>query len=373
MRLAATGGGTGGHVYPALSIVTALRERLAERGLGDLDVLYIGSNGGLEEGIVKRAGLSFRTTPSGAVVGRSPLKVATNLALTSAGVVASWRILRQFRPMVLLATGGYVTVPVVLAARLAVVPSLIYLPDVVPGLAVRFLARFADRVAVTFAETGRHLPAGKAVATGYPVRPELFAVEQAASRRRLGLSAELPVVVALGGSRGSRTINEAVRVAWAELLPLCQVVHVAGLLDEPWLQREARALPSELAQRYHVYAYLHEELPHVLGAADIVVSRAGASVMGEYPAVGVPSVLVPYPYAGAHQRLNAARLVEAGASVMLEDEALASGALGHVLRELLVDGGRRAEMRRAAQRLARPNAARDIAELLITLAERKAA
>ena len=373
MRLVATGGGTGGHVYPALSVIAALRQRLAERGLGDLDVLYVGSHGGLEEGIVKRAGLSFRTTPSGAVVGRSPLRVAANLGRTVVGVVASWRILRQYRPRVVLATGGYVTVPVVLAARLARVPSLIYLPDVVPGLAVRYMSRVADRVAVTFEETKRHLPAGKVVVTGYPVRPELFSVEPAAARRALGLSEDLPVVVALGGSRGSRSINEAVRAAWMELLPVCQIVHVAGLQDEPWLQRETRSLSPELAVRYHLYAYLHEELPQVLGAADVVVSRAGASVMGEYPAVGLASVLVPYPHAGAHQRLNATRLVERGAAIVLDDEALPSGALGSAVRGLLADRERLAAMRKAARSLARPHAARDIADLLITLAEGKAA
>ncbi|MCL4464721.1 MAG: undecaprenyldiphospho-muramoylpentapeptide beta-N-acetylglucosaminyltransferase [Chloroflexi bacterium] len=373
MRLLVTGGGTGGHVYPALSILAALRRGLAKRNEGNVQVLYLGSRGGLEEGIVKRAGLPFRTVPTGAVVGRSPLAVLTNLVRTVAGTLASWRLIRGFRPQVLLATGGYVAVPAVLAARLAGVPSLIYLPDVTPGLAVRFLSRFAAKVAVTFADTQRWLPAERTVVTGYPVREELFGVDRAAARQALGLHDGLPVVVVLGGSRGSRSINRAVRAAWSELLPVCHILHVAGLLDEPWLAKEAQDLSAELHAHYHLYAYLHEELPQALAAADIAVSRAGASIMGEYPAVGVASVLVPYPYAGGHQVLNARQLVAQGAALIVNDGELPSGALGLAVRQLLADPERLAAMRAAARELAKPNAAQDIADLLLALAGRRAA
>ncbi|MHB1130787.1 MAG: undecaprenyldiphospho-muramoylpentapeptide beta-N-acetylglucosaminyltransferase [Chloroflexota bacterium] len=371
MRVIATGGGTGGHVYPALSILAALRERLQTVSGEELDVLYVGSQGGLEAGIVRRTGLAFRTVPSGAVVGSSPLKAAANLVRTLAGVVASWRLLRDYRPQAVLATGGYVTVPVVLAAALARVPSLIFLPDATPGMAVRFLSRFADRITVTLESTRGQLPSEKTVATGYPVRQELFGIERFSARKRLGLAETLPLVVVLGGSRGSRSINEAVHAAWQELLPVCQILHVAGLQDEPWLQREAQRLPVELRARYHVFAYLHDELPDALAAADVVVSRAGASVLGEYPAVGAASVLVPYPYAGAHQRLNAEQLVAAGAALAVEDETLAAGVLGPTIIGLLGDNERLAQMRAAAQQLARPHAAQDIADILIALVQRQ--
>ena len=368
MRVIATGGGTGGHVYPALSILSALRERLAGQTGEELGVLYVGSNGGLEEGIVRRAGLPFRAVAAGAVVGRSPLAVAVNLGRTLAGTFSAWRLIRAQRPQVVLATGGYVCVPVVLAAWLARVPSLIFLPDIAPGLAVRSLARFASRIAVSFAEASRYLPAGKTVVTGYPVRPELFAVERGQARRTLGLGEDLPVLLVLGGSRGARSINAAISTALPRLLPVCQVVHVAGQSEELPLRLVAEALPAEVRARYRLYAYLHEELPSALGAADVVVSRAGASVMGEYPAVGVASVLVPYPHAGAHQRLNAAQLVAKGAAMQIDDEALGTGALADTVLALLADRPRLDAMRAAAKRLARPDAGVAIADLLRQLA-----
>ncbi len=368
MRVLVTGGGTGGHVYPALSILSALRRLVSERAGEELAVLYVGSRGGLEEGIVGRAGLPFRTVPAGAVVGRSPWAVAANLGRTLVGVVAALRHIAAFRPQLVLATGGYVCVPLVLAAWLARVPSLIFLPDVTPGLAVRSLARFATRIAVTCEETKRYLPVGKTVATGYPVRPELFTTDRAAARRRLGLANGLPVLLVLGGSRGARSINLAIRDALPQLLRVCQVVHVAGQSDESHLRRSTGNLPEELRSRYKLYAYLHEEMPSALAAADVIVSRAGASVMGEYPAVGAASVLVPYPYAGAHQRLNAAQLVAKGAAVQLDDAALAGGVLAKTICELLADQPRLEAMRAAARRLARPQAGTAIADLAWQLA-----
>jgi UDP-N-acetylglucosamine--N-acetylmuramyl-(pentapeptide) pyrophosphoryl-undecaprenol N-acetylglucosamine transferase len=365
----ATGGGTGGHVYPALSILEALRARLATAG-GELQVLYVGSKGGLEEDIVSRAGISFSAVPAGAVLGRSPFAIAASMGRIAAGFLASLRVMLSFRPKVVLATGGYVCVPVVLAAALARIPSLIFLPDVKPGLAVRFLSRFAQRVAVTMPESQSALPAGKVVVTGYPVRPEIFAAESIESRHKLGLSPNLPVVLVLGGSRGAQSINEAIMASLPALLAACQVVHAAGATNEEALRLAALGLPAELRDRYHLYPYLHAELPLALAAADIVVSRSGASVMGEYPAVGAASVLIPYPHAGAHQRLNANQLVARGAAVEIDDGALPSGVLGRTVLDLLNDEGRLAGMRAAARELARPQARDEIAGLIEELAYR---
>ncbi|MHB9091023.1 MAG: undecaprenyldiphospho-muramoylpentapeptide beta-N-acetylglucosaminyltransferase [Chloroflexota bacterium] len=372
MRVMVTGGGTGGHVYPALSVLAALRGRPREAGGESLDVQYVGGKGGLEEGIVRRAEVPFRTVAAGAVAGRSPLAVAGNLGRTLVGIVQALRLIGAFRPQVVLATGGYVCVPVVVAAWLARVPSLIYLPDMKPGLAVRSLARLASCVAVSFPAAARYLPSRKTVVTGYPVRLELFAVDRARARRTMNLADDLPVVLVLGGSRGSRTINDAVQAALPEWLPVSQVVHVAGEADEPRMRAGLVALPAGARANYRLYAYLHEEMPDALGAADVVVSRAGASVMGEYPAVGLPSILIPYPYAGAHQRLNAAQLVSQGAALEIEDEQLSSGVLGQTVRELLGDPSRLAGMRAAAERLARPRAGEAIADLLRRLAFRAA-
>ncbi|RLC60711.1 MAG: UDP-N-acetylglucosamine--N-acetylmuramyl-(pentapeptide) pyrophosphoryl-undecaprenol N-acetylglucosamine transferase [Chloroflexota bacterium] len=244
---------------------------------------------------------------------------------------------------------------------------LIYLPDLEPGLAIRVLSRFAARVAVSFPEVARYFGAGKAVVTGYPVRAAFFAADKAAARATFALEAGMPVVTVFGGSRGARSINRALCSILDELLVRCQVIHVSGTLDADWVAERAKALPPDLRSRYRHYAYLHGEMVEALAAADLVVARAGASTLGEFPALGLPSILVPYPYAGQHQDVNADYLVQRGAAVKIADAEL-SAKLLPTIQALLDDRERLAEMSARARSLARPEAARRIAEELIGLA-----
>jgi UDP-N-acetylglucosamine--N-acetylmuramyl-(pentapeptide) pyrophosphoryl-undecaprenol N-acetylglucosamine transferase len=245
---------------------------------------------------------------------------------------------------------------------------LIYLPDVLPGLAVRYLSHLARRVAVSFETSRDHFGAGRAVVTGYPVRQALYARNRKTARQRLGLSADEQVVLVLGGSRGAHTINVAVGKVLDRVLQKAQLVHLAGEEDVVWLQQRRDGLPADLRARYHLYAYLHEEMVDALLAADLAVARAGAATMGEFAAVGLPSVLVPYPYSGQHQEANADFMVRHGAAVKVPDEGLSKGLLGDTLERLLADGERRQAMSREARQLARPNATRAIVEQLALLA-----
>lgn len=376
-----SGGGTGGHVYPALAVLDALlgqqtvggsqraaRSEQTAKGQGPTaNCLWVGRRTGIEAELVTRVGLPFEGIEAAGVRGMGPRRLAGNLLRLTRGFFQARRIIRRFRPDVILVTGGYVSVPVALAGRVAGVPILILLPDVVPGLAIRFLARLADRVAVSFEETGRYLPREKVVVTGYPVRAALYTAEREAARRRLGLDPALKTVLIFGGSSGAQRINQAAEVVLEDLLNLAQVVHISGRLDFKGLQARQAALPGTLKARYHVHAYLHDEMPDALAAADLAVSRAGAATLGEFPAVGLPAVLIPYPYAGAHQRENAAILAEAGAAVVIPDAELTGERLLAVVRELLNDGQRLAGMRANARRLARPEAARRVAENLQSL------
>jgi len=322
----------------------------------------------VEERLAARAGLPFEAIETGQVRGRAPWVAARNLYRMSRGLRRSLQWMERFDPDVVFVTGGYVCVPVVIAARWWGCPVLIYLPDLTPGLAIRLLSRLAQRVAVTCEEAARFFP-GKALVSGYPVRAALLkaAKERTAARRAFGLDAEEKTVLVFGGSRGARSINRALIACLSRLLPLCQVIHISGQLDWPWVQEEARKLPPPLRARYRPFAYLHEEMAQALAAADLVVSRAGAAILGEYPALGLPSLLVPYPFAGRHQEANARYLFSRGAAQILDDAALEERLLPALLT-LLNDERTLKRMRERARALARPEAARRIGEALRGLA-----
>jgi UDP-N-acetylglucosamine--N-acetylmuramyl-(pentapeptide) pyrophosphoryl-undecaprenol N-acetylglucosamine transferase len=329
----------------------------------------VGVAGGVEEELAARAGVPFQAIESGQVRGMALRVAALNLLKAGRGVRQAGRIMAQFRPDVVFVTGGYVAGPVVLAAWRSGVPVFIYLPDVEPGLAIRRMSRFARSVGVTFPEVARWFP-GKAVVTGYPVRQEIVSLvgQRSLARERLGLRTEEPMVLVFGGSRGARSINQALAAALPALLPHCQVLHISGALDWPAVEATIQNLPDPLRQNYRAFPYLHEEMPLALAAADLVVARAGASTLGEFPALGLPSILVPYPYSGQHQDVNADALAQRGAAIKLPDAQLNTQLAPTVLR-LLRTPTELTAMSQAAQALAQPGAAAAIAQELRRLAQ----
>jgi UDP-N-acetylglucosamine--N-acetylmuramyl-(pentapeptide) pyrophosphoryl-undecaprenol N-acetylglucosamine transferase len=365
VRLALSGGGTGGHVYPALSIARALECALPP-GEG-LELLYLGTGSRAESEIVAHAGIPLRRVPAAPIRGRMPWEMAANTVKIALGTKQARSILREFRPQAVLSTGGYASFPVALAARACGIPLVVYLPDLYPGWAVRATAGLARRVAVTAAESLRRLPRREGVVTGYPVRQEFWRVDRAGGREKLGLGAEEKVLFVIGASQGAHSINRAIASELPGLLELCEVVHLSGQADEQWLREIRDGLSPALRSRYHLFGYLHEETPWAMAAADLAVCRSGASTLGELPAVSLPAVLVPYRYAGGHQRLNARYLERQGAAVVLEDEDIKR--LLPLVGELLHDERRLRSMREAAQDLARPDAARRIAAIVLELAE----
>jgi UDP-N-acetylglucosamine--N-acetylmuramyl-(pentapeptide) pyrophosphoryl-undecaprenol N-acetylglucosamine transferase len=355
VRLLLTGGGTGGHVYPGLAVAKAVCQ------MTESELLWVGTTTGMERDLVRRANLAFATVTAGAIRGRSPIGLIAGAGSGLIGVAQSMRRMRAFRPHVVLATGGYVCVPVVLAARLSGVPTMMYLPDIVPGLAVRFLSRIVDRIAVTSGDSRRYLPGRKVIVTGYPVRPELRRTDRDAARKSLGLPSDGIVLLVLGGSRGAQTINDAIGTGLGRLLEVAHIVHACGVGHLQSLTERRDSLPGELKERYHLYPYLHDELADAMAASDLVVSRSGASVMGEYPATGLPSVLVPYPYAGAHQVHNANYLASRGAARVVSNADARRGLLVDQVSDLLVNRELLGAMAEASRRLDRPEAAEAIA------------
>lgn len=362
MKVVVTGGGSGGHVYPALAVVAAMAQGRGSRSASRSAVLYVGSGRGMERAIVERAAVAFAAISAGGLRGRSPFHLLLNLGRMVLGLVQAWSIMRRFRPEGILATGGYVSVPVVLAGWLNRVPVLLYLPDSEPGWAIQTLTPFATRIALTAHTVQRSLPARKTVVTGYPVRPQLLGQDKAQAKAHFSMDPALPTLLVMGGSQGAHVINETLHQILPSLLSLCQIIHLCGPEHEATSARVREALSPELRRRYLVYGYLHEELPLALAAAEFAVSRAGASVLGEFPAAGLPSVLIPYPYAGKHQHRNAALLTEAGAALTLEEAQIPQ--LLPTILALLGDRTRLAAMAEAARRFFRPDAAQHIADLL---------
>ncbi|MDO9302035.1 MAG: UDP-N-acetylglucosamine--N-acetylmuramyl-(pentapeptide) pyrophosphoryl-undecaprenol N-acetylglucosamine transferase, partial [Anaerolineales bacterium] len=288
-----------------------------------------------------------------------------NIAKLMRGALASRRILREFKPDVLFFTGGFVAAPLALAG--SNIPTVLYVPDIEPGLALKFLSRFADVVTVTASDSKRYFQRPeRIVLTGYPLRAGLLNWSREKAFSHFGLDASLPVLLVTGGSKGARSINMAVLKHLNELLGVAQVIHITGTLDWQVVEKAAQELPADLRSRYHAMPYLHE-MGAALAAADLVVSRAGASTLGEYPLFGLPAVLVPYPYAWRYQKVNADFLAERNAAVILQDELLNDKLLS-VLKDLLLNKHKLEVMRAAMKKLAHPNAATVIASQLLELA-----
>jgi undecaprenyldiphospho-muramoylpentapeptide beta-N-acetylglucosaminyltransferase len=353
----------------------SLREQPPQRPVPDslranesLEALWVGGEGGMEEELVKRAGVPFEAIPAAGVHGVNLRALPGNVWQLSQGYRQAGRLLRRFRPDVLFFTGGYVAVPVALAGR--AIPSLLYVPDIEPGLALKTLARFADHIALTAEDSRAYFSVAKrrqVTVTGYPVREKLTNWRLEDARRALDLSPDLPTLLVFGGSKGARSINRALMGALPELLERMQVVHVSGQLDWSEVQTFREQLDDQQVSRYRPFAYLHEQMGAALRAADLALSRAGAATLGEFPAFDLPAVLVPYPHAWRYQKVNAHHLVAHGAAVMVRDEELQEKLLP-VVQDLMGDSSKLERMRRAMHSLAHPGAAKSIAGLLFDLA-----
>jgi UDP-N-acetylglucosamine--N-acetylmuramyl-(pentapeptide) pyrophosphoryl-undecaprenol N-acetylglucosamine transferase len=371
-------------VYPALAVLKALTK--AERfqpgveslpsGSSEtgLETLWIGSVGGMEAGLVKREGVAFEAIPAAGLHGVSLRAMPNNLLQLGRGTSRSRAILRRFKPDVMFFTGGYLAMPMALAARSllgARTPTAMYVPDIEPGLALKTLAHFSDVIALTAEDSQpyfrRH---SKVTVTGYPTRPELAGWSIDAARRFLKIRPDLPTLLVFGGSKGAHSINQAVVAVLPELLTEMQIVHLSGSADWPEVDAWRGQLAQDLSERYRAYPYLHEEMGAALCAADLVVSRAGASTLGEFPLFGLPAILVPYPYAWRYQMVNAGYLTSRGAALVLNDAEL-SVKLAPMIRSTIHDPQKLQGMRDAMKALARPQAAAAIADLLSDQARRR--
>jgi UDP-N-acetylglucosamine--N-acetylmuramyl-(pentapeptide) pyrophosphoryl-undecaprenol N-acetylglucosamine transferase len=378
-RLLVTGGGTGGHTYPALTTLRALQARLAESGTA-VSVLWAGSADGLEAKVTEAEGIRFVPVATGKLRRASnPLGMLTaenmkDMARVPLGVAQARSIVAEFKPDVILSTGGYVAVPIGLAAGLLRRPLVVHEQTVRLGLANRLLAKRATRVAVSSPSTLELLPEGvraRAVVTGNPVRAEVLSGEPLKAVDALGLDSfnpDLPVLYVTGGAQGAVQINTVVAEALPWLLQHANVIHQCGPNNLQDMFERTATLPAEQAARYRVMGFVGAELPDVLALADVVVSRSGAGTIAELTALGKPSVLIPLASAaGNEQSHNAHRLQDLGAAITLEGEVHERD-LRAALRSLLSDAGRRERMAQAAREHGRPDAAERLVDVLLEAA-----
>jgi len=379
-RLIVTGGGTGGHTYPALTAIRTTSARLAQLGVG-LDVLWVGTATGLEARVAEREHIPFKTVATGKIRRSSnPLKLASPANIKDMGRVPlganqARTIVSDFKPDVVLSTGGYVAVPVGLAARFCRRPLVIHEQTVRLGLANRALARAATRVAVSSESTLPLLPdsvRASAVVTGNPVRPEVLEGQPDKAITALGLNGfdrTLPTVYVTGGAQGSVQINTAVCAILPWLLTQANVIHQCGAASIEESRRHAAQLPDDVRPRYLVTDFVGPELPDVLALADVVISRSGAGTIAELTALGKPSVLIPLATsAGNEQEHNALHLQQTGAAVALIGEAVTAEGLRAAISPILSSPECREQMAGQARALGRPDAADRLTDVLLSVA-----
>ncbi len=350
------GGGTGGHLYPAIAIARELQSRIE-----GCDVLMVGTARGLEARVLPEEGLPLATISVAGLKGRRLAQAAAGIARLPVALAESWRIVSRHRPRVVIGVGGYASGPVMAAAILSRRPTLIHEQNMIPGATNRWLAPWVSEVALTFEETRARL-GGRGVVTGNPVRKEFSRVAPREAR-----SAARPArLLVFGGSQGAAAINRAMAEA-APLLPQggvsMRVLHQTGRDDAaPLVEAYSRA-----GIEADVRPYIRE-MAQAMEEADLVIARAGATTVAELTAAGRGSILVPFPQAiHDHQTLNARALEKAGAAVVVPQSALSGAALAALVRDLLASEERLAAMAGAARRLGRPGAASAIADVAVRL------
>lgn len=356
MKIMIVAGGTGGHIYPGIAIAEEIKSRDPQA-----EIIFLGSEEGLEKDLIPRAGFKIRLIKARALIRKISYKAITAPFVSALGFFQALRVLWDFRPQGLVSTGGYASLAAVLAAKLLGIPVFVHEQNVLPGMTNRLCFRLADEVFFSF-DKSLSYHRGKVV--GNPVRKEILNADREDARKKLGLSPDKKMLLVMGGSQGARAINNAVTQALPGLDGKWEIFHVIGTRDyEPnncW-ERIAGEVPAAKYPFYHPFAYLYN-VAEVLAAADMVVSRAGATAIAEFTVRGLPMILIPFPYsAEGHQDLNARVMAEAGAGATIRNSEFNS----EKFVSLMSSNFDLVKMGQASLKLARPAAARDIVDLIL--------
>ena len=370
MRVVLSGGGTGGHIYPAVAVARQLESEDA-----DSVFLYIGGKRGLESKLVPQENLPFQAIDITGFRRKLSIDNVKTVMRFLKGVKTSKAMLREFKPDVVVGTGGYVCGPVVYAASKLGIPTLIHEQNAIPGLTNRFLSRYADTVAVSFEGTEPAFPgAGNVIYTGNPRATSVMKANPQRGFASLGIPEDSTVVLVVGGSGGAKAINRAM-IEMAPLVGKGNGVHYVYVTGESYFEETRKAVRETLGglpNWLHVLPYVHN-MPEVLACTSLIVNRAGASFLAEITALGIPSVLIPSPnVTNNHQEANARALEREGAAVVLLEQDLSGGALFTAVQSIIGADVVRSRMSEASRRLGkRDSAALVVGELRRLAAGRK--
>ncbi|HJV16060.1 MAG TPA: undecaprenyldiphospho-muramoylpentapeptide beta-N-acetylglucosaminyltransferase [Bacillales bacterium] len=358
MKIVISGGGTGGHIYPALALVREIQKEKK-----DAEFLYIGTTNGLESKLVPREKIPFKSIHITGFKRKLSFENIKTIFRFLKGVSDSKKILKEFKPDVVIGTGGYVCGPVVYAAAKLGVPTIIHEQNSVPGLTNKFLSRYVNKIAVCFSDASDYFPKNKVVFTGNPRASEVLGKDGVQGRLSVGLSTTNPTVLIFGGSRGARPINEAVVKSLSELAKKpYQVLYVTGDVHYDEVKKEAELVGNP--ENVIIKPFIHN-MPEVLAGIDLVVSRAGATTLAELTSLGIPSILIPSPYVtNNHQEKNARSLVVQGAAELLLEKDLNNKSLIHSIDRVLLDKEKLTGMKKKAKKMGVPDSASKMYKLM---------
>jgi UDP-N-acetylglucosamine--N-acetylmuramyl-(pentapeptide) pyrophosphoryl-undecaprenol N-acetylglucosamine transferase len=361
MKIMVSGGGTGGHIYPALALINEIKKNRQ-----DAEFLYIGTENGLESKIVPAAGIPFRSIEISGFKRKISLDNAKTIIRFIKGVSDSKSYIKEFKPDVVIGTGGYVCGPVVYAASKLKIPTIIHEQNSLPGITNKFLARYVDKVAICFEEAKAHFPADKTVLTGNPRASEVV-MKDLKKYNDPALVPGKKTVLIMGGSRGAKPINDAVIDMMDEMKEKdYQMIYVTGEVHYENVMKQIKSLPKNVV----IKPFIHN-MPEVLIGIDLIVARSGATTLAEITALGLPSILIPSPYVTAnHQEKNARALSDHDAAALVLEKDLSSTALIKEMDAILLDQENLQKMKAASRQLGIPDAAKKLFIELEALANR---
>lgn len=368
MKVIISGGGTGGHIYPGIAIANELKNKK------NAEILFVGSKKGLETELVPRAQFPLKTITIKGFRRKISFDTLITFLTMFKGLMESTQILKGFRPDVVVGTGGYVCGPVVLAAALLGIPTVIHEQNSIPGVTNRILARFVDKIAVSFEDSFRYFTRSskhKIHLTGNPIRSEILNVSKIKGSKKMNLSPKKKTLLVFGGSRGALVINEAMKTVIKQNLhsKQLQIIHITG---KEHYQGFIRGLHHEGIDvkaygNIKIKPYIYE-MHYALAASDLVVSRAGAMTIAEITALGKPSILIPLRIAtNDHQRINAQSLKRKNAAEVILEEDLTGEILNNTIKRIIFDPNKLKTMADNSKKLGKPKATQMICDMISSL------